>query len=55
MSSAQSNADDEDTGDDDEEGKGVVNPTIGVKVSGEVTEQIFRQKFEAEQELCLKL
>ena len=55
LSSAQTNAEDDDTGDDDEEGKGVANPTVGVKVSGEVTEQIFRQKFEAEQELCLKL
>ena len=51
LSSAHANAEDEDTGDEDEEGKGVVHP----KVSGEVTEQIFRQKFEAEQELCMKL
>ena len=42
LSSAQSNTEDDDTGDDDEEGKGVAHPTMNVKVSGEVTEQIFR-------------
>ena len=47
LSSAQTNADDQDTG-DDEDGNGVAHPAMSVKVSGEVTEQIFRQKFEAE-------